>query len=204
MSRSARETVRALLAQAVSDLARSGTIPSAPSTIPIERPKRPEHGDYATNVALALAKPAGKAPRAVADAIVARLTVGGDAPLAEASIAGPGVINVRLRDRFWQRLQATFGDRIVLNGHPDYRLPNTLNVSFVGQSGADVLGRLDGVAASTGSACHTGSIELSPVLTAMATPPDVGMGAIRFSLGRGTTREEVDTVTDQLICLLAA
>ena len=109
-----------------------------------------------------------------------------------------------LRDRFWQRLQATFGGRVVLNGHPDYRLPNTLNVSFVGQSGAEVLGRLDGVAASTGSACHTGNIELSPVLTAMATPPEVGMGAIRFSLGRGTTREEIDTVADQLTYLLAA
>ena len=88
-----------------------------------------------------------------------------------------------LRDRFWQKLQDAFGDRIVLNGHPEHRLPNTLNVSFVGQVGAEVLARLDGVAASTGSACHTGHVELSPVLKAMQVAPEVGMGAIRFSLG---------------------
>jgi cysteine desulfurase len=108
-----------------------------------------------------------------------------------------------LRDRFWQRLQTEFGERVVLNGHPEHRLPNTLNVSFVGLVGAEVLARLDGVAASTGSACHTGHVELSPVLKAMGVAPEVGMGAIRFSLGRGTTQEEIDTVTDRLAHILA-
>jgi cysteine desulfurase len=108
-----------------------------------------------------------------------------------------------LRDRFWQRLQAGFGDRVVLNGHRDRRLPNTLNVSFVGQIGADVLAQLDGVAASTGSACHTGHVELSPVLKAMGVAPAVGMGAIRFSLGRGTTQDQIDTVADRLSSVLA-
>jgi cysteine desulfurase len=107
-----------------------------------------------------------------------------------------------LRDRFWQRLQAVFGDRVVLNGHPDHRLPNTLNVSFVGQVGAEVLTQLQGVAASTGSACHTGHVELSPVLQAMGVAPEVGMGAIRFSLGRRTTQREIDTVVDQLADIL--
>jgi cysteine desulfurase len=99
-----------------------------------------------------------------------------------------------LRERFWQALRAIFGNRIVLNGHPTDRLPNTLNVSFVGQIGAEVLKRLDGVAASTGSACHSGRIELSPVLKAMGTRPEVGMGAVRFSLGRATTATEIDEV----------
>jgi cysteine desulfurase len=107
-----------------------------------------------------------------------------------------------LRDRLWQRLRAAYGDRVVLNGHPDYRLPNTLNVSFVGQVGAEVLARLDGVAASTGSACHTGQVELSPVLKAMGVAPEVGMGAVRFSLGRGTTQEEIDAVADRLSTIL--
>ena len=62
--------------------------------------------------------------------------------------------------------------------------------------------RLDGVAASTGSACHSGRIELSPVLEAMGVTPEVGMGAIRFSLGRGTTREEIDVVVERLSNLL--
>jgi len=104
-----------------------------------------------------------------------------------------------LRDRFWEGLQHRFGDSVVLNGHPQHRLPNTLNVSFVGQVGTEILRRLDGVAASTGSACHTGRIELSPVLQAMQVPPEVGMGAVRFSLGRQTTDEEVQTVCDRLV-----
>jgi cysteine desulfurase len=108
-----------------------------------------------------------------------------------------------LRDRLWRRLQADFGDRVILNGHPDQRLPNTLNVAFVGQVGAEVLGRLDGVAASTGSACHAGRIELSPVLRAMGVAPEAGMGALRFSLGRGTTQEEIDPVADRLARTLA-
>src|SRR5499427_2136482 len=106
-----------------------------------------------------------------------------------------------LRDRFWEKLQEVFGNRIVLNGHPEHRLPNTLNVSFVGQIGAEVLARLDDVAASTGSACHTGHIELSPVLRAMRVAPEVGIGAIRFSLGRGTTNEEIESVANRLATL---
>jgi len=99
-----------------------------------------------------------------------------------------------LRDYLWQRLQQMFGDRIVLNGHPTRRLPNTVNVSFVGQSGSDLLAVLEGVAASTGSACHAGAVELSPVLQALGLDPEIGMGAVRFSLGRGTTRQEIDAL----------
>lgn len=103
-----------------------------------------------------------------------------------------------LRDRFWQALKDRFGDRVVLNGHPDHRLPNTLNVAFVGMVGADVLAGLNGVAASTGSACHSGRVELSPVLAAMGVPEKVGMGAVRFSLGRQTTDDEIDAVIAQV------
>ena len=84
-----------------------------------------------------------------------------------------------------------------------HRLPNTLNVSFVGRSGAEILVRLDGVAATTGSACHSGRVELSPVLQAMSVAPEIGMGAVRFSLGRGTTRDEIDSVLEQLTDVLA-
>lgn len=102
-----------------------------------------------------------------------------------------------LRDRLWSALQDRFGDRVVLNGDPQHRLPNTLNVSFVGMVGADVLVDLDGVAASTGSACDAGRVELSPVLAAMGVPNRVGMGAVRFSLGRTTTAAEIDGVVNQ-------
>src|SRR5712692_3393117 len=97
-----------------------------------------------------------------------------------------------LRDDFWRALQYHFEHRVVLNGHPEHRLPNTLNVAFPRNVGADILARLDGVAASTGSACHSGRVELSPVLRAMGIAPEVGVGAIRFSLGRSTTRAEID------------
>ena len=110
-----------------------------------------------------------------------------------------GMDSVReLRDLFWELLQTKFGDRVVLNGHPIERLPNTLNVSFVAQVGAEILGRLPGVAASTGSACHAGSVELSPVLRAMGVAPEIGMGAIRFSLGRTTTRGEIEALVEDL------
>jgi cysteine desulfurase len=105
----------------------------------------------------------------------------------------------RLRDLFWELLRARLAERVVLNGHPEERLPNTLNVSLVGQVGADVLVALDGVAASTGSACHSGSVELSPVLQAMGVPPEVGMGALRFSLGRGTSEAEIRDVVERLV-----
>jgi len=89
----------------------------------------------------------------------------------------------------------------VLNGHATHRLPNTLNVSFVGKFGADILAQLGDVAASTGSACHSGRIELSPVLAAMGVPEKIGMGAIRFSLGRMTTSDEIDQVVERLVAM---
>jgi cysteine desulfurase len=109
-----------------------------------------------------------------------------------------------LRDAFWDSLRQRFGERVILNGHPEARLPNTLNVSFVGHVGAEVLARLEGIAASTGSACHAGRIELSPVLRAMGVAPEVGAGAIRFSLGRATSRDEIDYVVACLSAVLAS
>jgi cysteine desulfurase len=109
-----------------------------------------------------------------------------------------------LRDYFWSLLTQEFGDQVVLNGHPVERLPNTLNVAFRGKVGADLLHALDGVAASTGSACHSGSVALSPVLKAMRVAPELGVGAIRFSLGRSTTREEIEFVIERLKSVLAS
>jgi cysteine desulfurase len=108
-----------------------------------------------------------------------------------------------LRDRFWQRLHESFDHNVVLVGHATERLPNTLNVCFPGRIGAEILHALNGVAASTGSACHSGAVELSPVLKAMRVPPQVGMGAVRFSLGRTTTDREIETVMQRLKVTLA-
>ncbi len=107
-----------------------------------------------------------------------------------------------LRDHFWWMLQEQFGERIVLNGHFTDRLPNTLNVSFIGMSGAEILSQMEDVAATTGSACHENMIELSPVLKAMKVSPEIGMGAIRFSLGRTTTTDEIELVVNQLKAII--
>jgi cysteine desulfurase len=103
-----------------------------------------------------------------------------------------------LREYFWRRLQQTFGDAVALNGHPAERLPNTLNVSFIGLLGCDILAKMPSVAASTGAACHAGKAEMSAVLEAMGTDKTAGLGAIRFSLGRDTTTAELDRVIELL------
>jgi cysteine desulfurase len=107
-----------------------------------------------------------------------------------------------LRDGFWRKLQGALGNGVALNGHPVHRLPNTLNVSFIHRIGAEILQGLDGVAASTGSACHAGELTLSPVLRAMDVHPDAGLGAVRFSLGRATTADEIDAVVMDLVRIL--
>lgn len=96
-----------------------------------------------------------------------------------------------LRDRLHAGLEEHVGG-LQLNGHPEWRLPNTLNVSFEGVEANTLLGRIDELAASTGSACHAGMTEPSPVLTAMGIPPRRALGAVRFSVGKFTTEEEVD------------
>jgi cysteine desulfurase len=104
-----------------------------------------------------------------------------------------------LRDQLWDGLRERLGERIVLNGHPQQRLPNTLNVSFVGRQGHEILASLPELAASTGSACHAGDHAISPVLAAMRVPEHIAAGAIRFSLGRTSTALEVETALDQLV-----
>jgi len=99
-----------------------------------------------------------------------------------------------LRDYFWECLRNELGECVKLNGHPTQRLPNTVNVSFEGVSGFDLLNQLPLLAASTGSACHAGKQHLSPVLTAMGMTAERCLGAVRFSLGRSTSKQEIDNV----------
>jgi len=113
-----------------------------------------------------------------------------------AELAGERLIIERkriteLRDRFHALLEERAGE-VQLNGHSAERLPNTLNVSFDGVVGAALLAQTPELAASTGSACHDGSGELSGVLKAMGSPRDQGFGAVRFSLGRLTTGEDIE------------
>jgi cysteine desulfurase len=103
-----------------------------------------------------------------------------------------------LRDDLFEGMKTLFGSRLHWNGLPATTLPNTLNFSIEGINGADLLARLPEVAATTGSACHSGSKEVSPVLKAMRLPESRALGAVRFSLGRETTREDIEHVLAML------
>lgn len=88
---------------------------------------------------------------------------------------------------------------IKLNGHPEQRLPNTLNISFPKVEANTLLAELEGVAASAGAACHADNVDLSPVLTAMNIPMDYAMGTIRFSTGRYTTNSEITKAAKSIV-----
>jgi|YelNatPaOPRAMG01_1025707.scaffolds.fasta_scaffold00021_66 cysteine desulfurase len=105
----------------------------------------------------------------------------------------------RLRDRLWEGIRRRI-ERVHLNGHPTERLPGTLNVSFEGVEGESILLSLDlkGVAASSGSACTSGSLSPSHVLAAMGIPPELAQSAVRFSLGRSNTEEDIDYTVEIL------
>ncbi len=104
-------------------------------------------------------------------------------------------LTLRLRDGL-----DTYIDRLHYNGHPEHCVPGTLNVSFEAVEGESLILRLDmeGVCVSTGSACTSGSMEPSHVLAALGLPPRLAQGTVRFSLGRNTTEEEIDTVIEKL------
>jgi len=137
--------------------------------------------------------------RAGTENVALAVALGTAATLAAADLAGGGHLRLHvLRDRLHGRLTGALGDRVVLNGHPDRRLPHTLNVSITGVSGDDLLAAVPGVAASTGSACHAGTREPSPVLAAMGLPAERSLAALRLSLGRWTTAEDVDRAADMV------
>jgi cysteine desulfurase len=104
-----------------------------------------------------------------------------------------------LRDRLWGRLREGLGEKVILNGHPEKRLPNTLNACFTGHVGSELLAKVPGIAASTGSACHEGQVTQSPVLCAMHVPPEIGQGALRLTVGRFTREEEIDEAAEVLV-----
>ena len=103
-----------------------------------------------------------------------------------------------LRDRLETLLFQNL-DPLVLNGHPRERLPNTLNASVPGIEGAKILEGIPSMMASTGAACHDRSVKLSHVLSAMGVSPEVGMGALRFSVGRTNTMEQIERAARLII-----
>ncbi|MFN8255168.1 MAG: cysteine desulfurase family protein [Bacteroidales bacterium] len=91
---------------------------------------------------------------------------------------------------------------IKLNGHPELRLPNTLNISFPGINSNEVINQLDDLALSAGSACHSGSKSISVVLPAIRLPENLAHGTIRFSTGKYLTENEVITAAEKIIQII--
>ena len=109
-----------------------------------------------------------------------------------------------LRDRLWAGISRAVPDA-VRNGGPEHVLAHVLDVSFPGASGETLVEALDldGIALSTGAACHSGSTEPSPVLLAMGVPEALARAALRFSLGPVTTRAEIERVLEVLPAVVA-
>jgi len=103
-----------------------------------------------------------------------------------------------LRDRLHSLLAEDIPG-LVLNGHPEARLPNTLNVSLPGVDGGTLLDTIPEICASTGAACHDRSVQLSHVLAAMQVPEKIGRGAIRLTLGRENTEAQIDKAAKMII-----
>ena len=120
--------------------------------------------------------------------------------LAEASKKSRSDRIKQLRDRLWEGIESQLDD-VLLNGHPDKRLPNNLNVSFLGVDNQRLVGRLsnNGLYAATGSACSTMETQESHVLTAMFSDDKRIQSAIRFGLGKDITEEDIDEAIEIVV-----
>lgn len=124
--------------------------------------------------------------------------LGTAAEIARSSLASESRRVRRLCDRLWSNL-ATDIPGLMLNGHAEDRLPNTLNIRFPNALGSTVLNGAPEIAASTGSACHESGEAPSAVLTAMGLDDKAALGSVRLSLGRATTEADVDRACEALI-----
>ncbi|MDB6175421.1 MAG: iscS [Chthoniobacteraceae bacterium] len=133
--------------------------------------------------------------------------IAGMAAAAEIAIAGLGMEQERqagLRDRLWNGIEEAF-PAAILNGDPEWRLANTLNVSFPGHDGESLLMNLDlaGICASSGSACMVGSILPSHVLLAMGVSAELARSTVRFSVGKLTSAEEIESAIERIAGIFA-
>ncbi|MFJ6674632.1 cysteine desulfurase family protein [Actinosynnema sp. NPDC091369] len=138
--------------------------------------------------------------RAGTENVAFAVALGVAAELAVAELADGAATRVAaLRDRLHQHLVDGLPGRVHLNGPERDRLPNTLNISVDGVLGHDVLAAAPAIAASTGSACHSGTHTPSPVLTAMGVDTGRALGAVRLSLGRWSSGADIVTAAAALV-----
>ncbi len=136
--------------------------------------------------------------RAGTENVILSVGLGSACEVAGQRLANDMAASQEMRDRL-QGLLFEGIEGLVLNGHPTERLPNTLNVSVPGLEGSKILEGIPQIMASTGAACHDRSVSLSHVLAAMGVNENVGMGALRFSVGRSNTMEQMERAAELII-----
>lgn len=143
--------------------------------------------------------------RAGTENVALAVALGAAAELAAAELAaGAGRRAEALRDRLHRGLTRALPGRVHLNGSVRHRLPTTLSVRFEGVAGHELLAAVPRIAASIGSACHSGSHAASPVLRAMGLDDDRALSAVRLSVGRWTTADDVDLAAGLLAAAAGA
>lgn len=138
--------------------------------------------------------------RAGTENVTGMVGLGKAVELAEKRLAGGEVDKVvKLRDKLITGIMDRI-ENVRLNGHSTKRLPGNVNICFEFIEGESMLLNLDmkGVAASSGSACTSGSLEPSHVLLAIGLPPEIAHGSLRLTLGKDNTEEDIDYVLDIL------
>src|SRR6266568_1744521 len=130
--------------------------------------------------------------RAGTESVANIVALGTACLLAQEQLSESQVRLHHMRDKLQRLLEQYIPGRIHLNGHRTERLPNTLNISVDGVVGEEVLAITPEIASSTGSACHEGNTDPSPVLMAMGISRERALGAMRLTLGRWSTEEEIE------------
>ena len=102
-----------------------------------------------------------------------------------------------LREKLYTELSG-LGHPIIRHCDPENTIPNTLSISFIGKNGAKILAQAPEIMASTGAACHDRAIKVSHVLAAMGVSPEVALGTLRLTLGRGTTESDIENAAQAI------
>jgi cysteine desulfurase len=137
--------------------------------------------------------------RAGTENVALAVGLGAAADLVRHELADDGQQRLaELRDLLYRRLNDHLPGRVRLTGHPARRLPGTLHLSIIGVRGDDVLAATPAIAAATGSACHARSQESSPVMLAMPHDRGQALSPLRLSLGRWTTRSDVERAAEAI------
>lgn len=139
-----------------------------------------------------------KSRRAGTENVIMNVGLGAACELAGKHLEDYMVRIIALRDRLHDNIKKNVPE-VVLNGHPENRLPNTLYLSFPGMVGEKILEKIPELCASTGAACEDRSATISHVLAAMGVSRETAIGAVRLTLGRPTTQAEVDQAADWII-----